>query len=340
MTSSIRVAVQSTLLCLFYFAVLRSNSFGVHAISNKTCDIEGFSLLYKNFGKYEPYLRLDTEDGHPGPFRSSPQEFGDGFVICYEPNPSNIQAVISSSPDCTVDYVDFLLTGTKRFRKNESTAPYMLFGNIGPKITGRVLGVGEYELSVTPNNDVLQRKTINFDVIECGQVKTWTPPNECNTCTAGETCLGSECVDTGYLSFHLTQTGLTDHDLEMIVKTPGGAAIKYDFYTRPSNDTSGVYLDGSGWGDCCTCSSRWAKSIVFPSKDTTPIGNYQVELYYVDPCSTERRRVEEGPDFELQVFVEGMPVSKYTTFEELGLESGKLSSTEKDSSMVMDFFLF
>ena len=321
-------------------AILRIQNVLGNTNTSTTCSISGYNLWYKSDINYTHYLQYDIVDETSPPFRSNPQQFGDGYIICYEPNPSNIEAVLeTNTSDCSVDYVDFRLKGpTFRPKRNETAVPYYLFGNVGTKRRGRILDVGEYELTVSPNNESNKSETIQFDVIECGQAYTWIPPNECLQCTANQTCIGSRCVDKGYLSFHLVITGWTVTDMEMIVKTPTNQSIDYDTFYGDDITGLDVQLQGSGWENCCKCRNRWVKSIIFPTEDTAPVGKYQVELFYVDPCFSDRQRVDDQliqtgnvPKFELQVYIDGTLLQKFHTFAELGMFESSRGGTSKNS---------
>jgi hypothetical protein len=275
-----------------------------------SCTVGSFQLHYAT-GNYTPYLDIDL--GILEPFRESPAEFGDGFCICYEPNPLAIQVMPSNVADCTS--MGLKLTSAKyprRFRDQiENSAPYFSFGNLGSRIHGKILEVGEYQFTASPNNDDTQDKTISFEVFDCGTSYTWNPPNECNTCRPNDqVCIGSVCVDKGHVSFNLLLSGETVTDMDLIIRTPTGEEMNYDYFFGSA--TTGAYLSGNGYGYCCKCRQKWVKSFVFPSELTAPKGNYSIELRYLDWCMGDGTPMESGPAFELQVYVKGTLVQTFT----------------------------
>jgi hypothetical protein len=263
------------------------------------CKIDSLELWYST-AKYKPYLNSDI--GIEDPFRSNPAEFGNGFLVCYEPNPLSIQVVPTLGCPISTSF-DFKLSknGIKIHRRKDIAPPYYMFADTVNVTSGRVLTEGYYELVITPNSTKVP-VTSTFEVIDCGTSYTWVPPNQCNTChPLTHTCMQSSCNKKDYLSFVLVLEGYTVTDMQMIITTPTGEVINYDTYESGSSPL-GATKEGDGYDyNCYTCHKRWLKEISFPA--TAPKGEYQIQLQYVDWMMSYGDIVSTGPAFQFDVYM-------------------------------------
>lgn len=328
---------------IYAYDISRENVFGAAAVNNE-CKINGFELAYASSTATDYTLYWDLvaypfygQDGIKYYFcdnldkclerkqrSDKPNPLYNDHIICYEPNPSSIRAIVSPTTKNSCSNIRFKLTSytNKKFEyyHREVFEPYYLYGNQNSIIYGEILKIGKYSLSVIPNYDKTLATNINFEVMDCGNAYTWIPPNNCRKCTKNQVCLASDCIDTGDLSFHLIRTGsefdaydmsitkpdLTSYSYDILsITKPDFTSYSYDTFDNTDNNKNDIEIGGKGEGESCRLTERFVKSLIFPNKVMK--GKYKINIYQTDYCGTPDKM-----KYEVQVFYKHQLVKTFT----------------------------